>query len=398
MKFYLKNDKMKKGLLRTLGRIFLLVILFALVPAAYFLPSLLIKGEAADYYCRSIFPWISLLPVAINGMFINSLTELAVVVGTVLAPVLILLFIIKCIRIGLRRDLRHMLRFVYKTLRSLAVLAIIAALLFEVMHGINYNRTSVRKIMHLYGDTRPYSDYAETLEWAYAGMIESRKELGEDYNGVAHMMSSFERAVFDANVAVVSVSEIYDLGLSGNYIHAKAVMLSRLWRYTDIVGAYDPFLAEANVNTDYIDILHFPVTLCHELAHAKGYASETDANTIAVLSCINSERADFRYAGYYYIFMRLWGTVHDYASYEGVAIIDYTSNEQFAAVIRDMQAYNDYNEIFNTGFIADLISRFSEDVNNAFLESNGQEGGTSTYVVPQNAYVEYYCRFVRTDA
>ncbi len=77
---------------------------------------------------------------------------------------------------------------------------------------------------------------------------------------------------------------------------------------------------------------------------------------------------------------------------------DYFSRNDFKPVMRDINAYNEYRESFNTGPIADLISRFSEDVNNAFLESNGQEGGTDTYVVPQDVYVEYYCRYVRADA
>ena len=77
---------------------------------------------------------------------------------------------------------------------------------------------------------------------------------------------------------------------------------------------------------------------------------------------------------------------------------DYFSRNDFKPVMRDINAYNEYRESFNTGPIADLISRFSEDVNNDFLESNGQEGGTDTYVVPQDAYVEYYCRYVRADA
>ena len=398
MKLITKQSKVKYGIWRAVGRTILLMLLIVLIPVSYVLPQMLIRGEAAEFYSRNVFPWVSMLAAAVNGMFLFSLTEMFVVVGSVTLAVLIVMFLIKCIKLMCTRDTRSLIHYVYVVLRNVAIIGIAAALCFELMHGLNYNRMSVRKSMTLYSDTRPYEDYAETLLWAYSGMVNARSSLGEDYYGVAHMNSAFEVTVYDANVAVSSVGQHFDLGISPNYIRAKAVWLSRLWGYTDIVGVYDPFLGESNINTDYIDVLHFPVTVCHEITHARGYASETDANTIAILSCINSPRADFRYAGYYYIFMHLWNTVSDYADYEGVAMTDYFSRSDFKPVMRDINAYNEYRESFNTGPIADLISRFSEDVNNAFLESNGQEGGTDTYVVPQDAYVEYYCRYVRADA
>ena len=76
---------------------------------------------------------------------------------------------------------------------------------------------------------------------------------------------------------------------------------------------------------------------------------------------------------------------------------EYFTMSSFDPVRRDIIAYNDYCDSFEEGPIADFIARFSEDANNAFLESNGQQGGTDTYVVPQNVYVEYFCRYIRTD-
>lgn len=208
------------------------------------------------------------------------------------------------------------------------------------------------------------------------------------------MSTNFDAIVYDANGIVNAVSNHYDLGMSDNYIRAKAVSLSRLWTYTWIAGAYDPFLCEANINTDYLDILDFPVTVCHELCHAKGYASETDANTIAVLSCINSPRADFRYAGYYYIFNMLYSIVSGYSQAEGVEMMNYLELSDMDMVRRDEIASTRYYESLNKGPIADFIALFSEEVNNAFLESNGQDGGTKTYRVPQNVFVEYYFRYI----
>ena len=399
MRYQRKNETIKFTKGRIAGRCVLLTVLIALIPVAYFLPSALVKGETADFYSEKIFPVVSMISVAISGMFVTSLTEMFVVVGSISVFVLFILVLIKCVSLCHNKSLRHMFHFMYLVLRAVAIIAIIGALVFEAMLGLNYHRTTVRRQMHLYSEeVRPFEDYNETLMWAYSGMVEARNALGEDYNGVAHMSTSFESMVYDANIAVSTIDHYYHLGLSQNYIRAKAVWLSKFWRYTDIVGMYDPFLGEANINTDYLDVLHLPLTICHEISHAKGYGSETDCNTIAALSCINSNRADFRYAGYYYIFTRLWKTVRDYAAYEGAEMTNYVALDSFRPVLRDMRAYETYLDSFEEGPIAEFISYFSEDANNAFLESNGQQGGTQTYEVPQDVYVEYYCRYVRNYA
>ena len=394
MKIIIKDERVKF----TKGRIALrcIAVLILLIAAAlsYILPKLILRGVAADFYSEKIFPVLSFVPQAISGFYQFSVTELFVVIGIIMIIAMIIIFLKKLFELFFKTDLKHVLHYIYRVICFLLIIAVIGSLIFNFMHGINYNRTEVKKRLHLYGDERPYEDYEMTLRWAYLGMVNSRMQLGEDYNGVAHLKTNFETCVDDANRAVNTVSAYYDLGLSPNYIRAKPVFLSRLWSYTEITGFYDAFLGEANINTDYLDILHIPVTICHEIVHAKGYASETDANTIAVLSCINSPRADFRYAGYYHIFMQLYGTVGDYAAHEGVSMESFFSKEEFEPVRRDIIAYNMYRESFDDGPVANLIASFSEDVNNAFLESNGQQGGTDTYIVPANSYVEYFCRYI----
>ena len=137
------------------------------------------------------------------------------------------------------------------------------------------------------------SSKSAALKWAYNGMVEARSHLGEDYNGIAHMSESFENSAAYANSLVNAFGEKYDIPVSKNYVRAKPVSMSHYWSYTHIVGMYDPFLGEANLNTDYMSIIEFPVTLCHELCHSKGYASETDCNLLSALACCSSTRADF---------------------------------------------------------------------------------------------------------
>mgnify|MGYP002701706438 FL=1 len=45
-------------------------------------------------------------------------------------------------------------------------------------------------------------------------------------------------------------------------------------------------------------ILNKPSTMCHELAHLRGYIYEDEANFIGFLACVKAEDPFFQYAGY----------------------------------------------------------------------------------------------------
>ena len=380
----------RSAVLRTV----LLLILAALLGAVYYLPQILISRQAADIYCSKVFPVVAFIPNTFNSLFLISLTENIVVAGGAMLLFLVIRKIVQLIKTLIKRGAVPFVKDVYKLLRDLLIVAICMMIVFQMMHGVNYRRTSIPEGMGLTREEHTYEEYAMALKWAYDGMISARMQLGEDYNGVAHMSTSFEQAVFDANALMNSVSDDYGYGMSRNYVRAKGVMLSHYWSYTDITGFYDMFLGEANLNTDYLDILYFPVTLCHEITHAKGYARESDANTAAVLACIRSPRADFRYAGYYAIFVDLYYKTASYAEEEGKAMPIFLSDPAFEAVVRDAEASSAYDESLADNPFTRLVERFSESANNTFLEANGQVGGTETYIIPTSIYVDYFCIYV----
>ncbi len=86
-------------------------------------------------------------------------------------------------------------------------------------------------------------------------------------------------------------------GLSGYYTRPKALYTSEFFSQQYIMGYYFPFSMEANYN-DVMYVSNKPHTMCHELAHTKGYISEDEANLIGFLACINSDDDFFKYSGY----------------------------------------------------------------------------------------------------
>jgi len=383
-----------KGKRKTARRITAIVVL-PILCVAMILCNAFIPRNVADYYCVNIFPYISMPMQSINMFFHYSLTENVIVCFVPLLLIGLLFWFVILIKKILSRGA---LLFAYKSFRNLFVLILIGALCFQAMHGINYKRTHVADTLNLTDEELTYEDYCNALKWAYAGMIEARMHLGEDYNGVAHMTNSFENSATYANSLLNAFSDEYGIPLSHNYVRAKPVSMSHYWSYTHIVGMYDPFLAEVNVNTDYMSISEYPVTLCHELCHAKGYAGETDCNTLAAFACCSSTRADFRYAGYYEIFWNLLVVTENIAEATGQDAPQFISTAELDPVIKDMRAsilyWNQIDE--EVDLVKEKlgidITETSDLVNDTFLKSNG-ESGVESYHVPDSVYVRFYLTY-----
>ena len=107
--------------------------------------------------------------------------------------------------------------------------------------------------------------------------------------------------------------------LDGWYPRPKPMMFSDLMCQQYMCGYYFPFSMEANYN-DMMYVMNKPATLCHELAHLRGYIYEDEANFIAYLACLESEDEIFQYAGY-------------------LSVITYLYNDLYNAYVDEPEAY-----------------------------------------------------------
>ncbi len=385
MKRYYKDSRIFRYLV-VIPVSLILIAVFMIVP--YLLPI-----SSIDLYCSKVFPKIAVFANVFNSCFHMSLTENIVVMIAVFMIPAVIIFIVMMIRRLLGNG--SAVRLFLKTLSVLLVLSAVLTLVFQLMHGLNYRRTPVsRKLGISAAGECTIDDYREALRWAYVNMIRARSQLGEDHNGVAHPGMSFEVTAGYANNLVDAFGKEYDLGMSTNFVRGKPVSLSKYWSLTHIVGMYDPFLGEANINTGYMDITSFGMTVCHELCHAKGYASETDCNIIGALACIRSNKPEFRYAGFYYIFWNLFDVVYKDSVHNGNKFPEFITAAEMAPIYRDMQASKDYWKKIDDMFFAKKITKVSESANNAFLKVNGN-GGVSAYKVPGNVYLNFYLKYVK---
>ena len=100
-------------------------------------------------------------------------------------------------------------------------------------------------------------------------------------------------AVYDGDLIAESVNAMRSLGdkydrLSGYYVTPKYLSYSEFFSQQYIMGYYFPFSMEANINS-VMYVTNVAPTVCHELAHTKGFIYENDANMIGYLACVESE-------------------------------------------------------------------------------------------------------------
>lgn len=179
--------------------------------------------------------------------------------------------------------------------------------------------------------------------------------------------------------AMAEIGQKYER-LSGPYPFPKPVMNSWILSVQQTTGVYSPFTIEANYNRDipYYDI---PFTICHELSHLKGYMQEEEANFIAVLATIGSDDLYYNYSG----FVSAWV----YAGNALYKINPAKFSELYgtinACTLQDLKYNNEYWDQYESK-IADV----QEEINDAYLKSNGQTGGVQSYGHVTDLMVTYF--------
>lgn len=145
------------------------------------------------------------------------------------------------------------------------------------------------------------NDSATTAE-----LEEATRMLTEEINELSRTLDftygSFSKMGYDLDALQAKLSESYS-SLNETYpfiknfkSRLKPIALSEALTYTHISGIYSYYTGEANINTNFPDYT-LPYTSAHEMAHARGFARENEANFIAFLVCENSNDSYINYSG-----------------------------------------------------------------------------------------------------
>lgn len=147
------------------------------------------------------------------------------------------------------------------------------------------------------------------------------KVIPHDDSGDAYYAGDLVEA---SRQAMMKLGEDYDQ-LSGFYVTPKYLSFSDFFSQQYIMGYYFPFSMEANINS-MMYITNVAPTICHELAHTKGFIYEDDANMIGYLACINSDEPFLQYCGY-------------------LSVLDYVNRDFYDSIGKDQKVYQSHVRI-----------------------------------------------------
>lgn len=241
-------------------------------------------------------------------------------------------------------------------------------LLFMIFWGLNYHRPSIVKTVQLKAKKITPTELEQMCERLIVLTNANRQAITSDTTQAIRFKMTHREMREEATKGYENFAKQFPQ-YAYEYRSVKSVFIPQLMSLFGNAGIYFPFTGEANVNMDMPDFL-LPATICHEMAHQIGIASETEANYMAYMTSQHHPSPVFQYSG-------------------NVMAVRYAMS---ALRYTDSVAFKRLRKKFDPGFIQDLRANTAywkkfqnplEPLSNAFydlfLKANSQQHGVKSY-------------------
>ncbi|WIF94897.1 DUF3810 domain-containing protein [Caminicella sporogenes] len=253
-------------------------------------------------------------------------------------------------------------------LKNFLAFTVIIYFFFIFLWGLNYYRLPFSQIVNL--NTSPAS--IDELENLCKNLIQHgnqlRNYIKEDSVGIMTISGGYKSVFKRADLGYQNIGQTIKI-FNGKYGKPKKILFSNFLSYAGISGIYFPFTSETNINILQPHSM-LPSTVCHEMAHQRGFAREDEANYIAYLVCIKHPDIDFQYSGI------LLAIIHS----------------MNALYMHDKKKYFELEKLYCDGMKRDLcairnfwishegpIEKISNKINDTYLKLNHQKEGVYSY-------------------
>lgn len=243
---------------------------------------------------------------------------------------------------------------------------------------------------------RVYNDVAE-----HCNELSEKVERDEEGSILYHGVNA---AGEEADMEEKAIEAMQRLGqtypqLDGYYPRPKPMVFSDFMCQQYMCGYYFPFSMEANYN-DVMYIMNKPASMCHELAHLRGYIYEDEANFIAFLACVESDDVTFQYAGYLSVLNYLLNDLYE---------ASLTEPELYQAAVDNVEPVGVYGTVIEDNvFVTDeeweringraLIDTETVDqVSDAFTDTTLKLNGVSDGMVSYSRVVELLLQYYKAE-
>lgn len=309
-------------------------------------------------YSNIIYPSIAVSISSLISLVPISLAEIFLLAGIIILIIGIIFAIIKP-----KKFLSSIPYIFHWSIRGIVILYI----LFYFLWGFNYYREDYIDIFDLNKEPATLDELKNLTHEVIIKLNDIRANLKEDDNGIFMIEDSFRQLSQQAHIGFESLG--VGKNAIGKHNNVKPIFMSKLMSYTGITGIYFPYTSEANVNIDIPPSI-LPATICHEMAHQRGFAKEEEANFIAYLACINNSDNQFKYSGYYLAMQYLMSDL--YKTNEDVYYTLYSLLSD--SVKRDMGYSRSYWREREG-----RAEKVATAMNDNYLKANNQKQGVKSY-------------------
>ena len=178
----------------------------------------------------------------------------------------------------------------YSWSRRLAILYV----LFELVWGLNYQKNSPAMDFGLQVPSQYTEAQMDSLSLSYIGQLnETRVKL--DSQTPNEQSRPLLDSVITRAIKAYRLAAIHYPFLEYTHPNIKRATFPRLGDKVGYLAFYQPLTTEAIIRDD-LPFYTLPFTICHEMAHQLGYASESEANFIAYQVALTSEEPLLKYS------------------------------------------------------------------------------------------------------
>ena len=348
-----------------------LCVALGLILGAVLIEIIAINSTAfSDWYRDHIYPiWVNTYG-RLTSVFPFSFGEILIMIAVFGIPAsLLAMIVLIIIKKGRRKKVGKVFGYVYLWIITFVVVV-------QVNNCFVLYRTSNFAQMHDLPQNEHTNEQLEALGYGVIeGLNKAAEEVERDSKGCVVMNCDYDET---AKKAMKNLGKEFR-NLDGYYVTPKPIICSFFMSQMNLTGIYFPFSMEANYNNDAYKA-KLPCTVCHELAHTRGYIQEDEASFIAVLACIRSDDANYRYAGYLTALTYVRNKIFDYADDDKKAEFDSAiSDKVWADIDANREYWDSVKEKKDTVFDSQTVSKISSDFVDNNLKLNGVEDGSKSY-------------------
>jgi hypothetical protein len=325
-------------------------------------------------YSRHIYPILTQIISPITGVFPFAVAEICLYILILFCIVFIIIGIINIKKFRLIM----ILNFFLKLLGILALMYF----LFTVMWGLNYNRMPLEQNLNYKSGAVTKTELAAMLTLQINDINAICPYIKYDSNHHSYYSGGILKMEAQTNEGYVQLAKQNKL-FDNVSVHPKTIIASYLLSYTGTEGITIPFTYEPCVNITVPEFL-LPSIMAHESAHFKGFAREDEANFLSYLANCQNSDIYFRYSAHMFAYMYLSDALNQTDS----NLFNKIASKLDSRATQDFEYYNQYLNRF-----AGPVQNVSQNINNNYLKSQGQQGVITYSYVVQLLAAQYRTEF-----